>query len=279
MTLILNASSSALRPSAGRASSERKKRPVVDNCLPGITLQGTAGDDRLIGTADSDKLRGREGNDRLEGRGCRDRLFGQAGNDRLEGGGGRDRLFGGNDDDRLNGGIGNDTLVGGDGQDRLNGGAGRDTLRGNTNIDLLTGGGGADNLDGGGGNDTLRGDSGADQIAGGGGDDLIVGGFGADQLTGGSGNDRFFYNSIAEGVDRIRNFDARNDKIDLSEIFKNSKYNTDNRFRDYLVVVKADRDTIIRIDADGENGDRPFVDICRLVRQDFSNVGRSNFVL
>ena len=55
---------------------------------------------------------------------------GGAGNDRLIGGKGNDRLIGGAGDDRLNGRRGDDVLNGGSGDDNLNGGRGDDRLIG-----------------------------------------------------------------------------------------------------------------------------------------------------
>jgi len=242
-------------------ATSRKKNSNKNDCKPGVTLQGSSGPDELTGTADSDTIRGQGGNDRLSGLGCRDKLYGQSGND------------------QLNGGSNNDKLEGGDGQDQLKGGGGKDTLRGGSQSDLLVGGNGDDDLGGGNGPDTLRGDDGDDRIVGGGGNDVIVGGFGDDRLTGGGGKDRFVYNSVSEGQDRIIDFDTDEDKIDLSNIFKSSKYNDSNQFRDYLVVVKDNSDTLIRVDPDGEKGDKLFTTICRLVDTNFDDVKKSNFIL
>ncbi len=249
--------------STGRAAASRagRKQRATNNCQPGIQLEGSSGRDELTGTADSDRIRGRGGNDRLLGLGCRDRLLGQAGDDRLEGGADNDRLEGGDDNDRLFGDRGNDTLIGGKGSD------------------LLIGGSGEDNLGGSNGNDILRGGNGSDRIAGGDGDDVIVGGFGADRLTGGDGNNRYLYSSTSEGRDRIVDFDTDDDKIDLSRILNDSKYNDSNQFRDYMVIVNDGNDTLIRVDPDGENGDLIFRTLVRLVDVDFADVKRSNFVL
>ncbi|MGB4497489.1 MAG: cadherin-like domain-containing protein [Methylococcaceae bacterium] len=53
-------------------------------------------------------------------------INGTKGNDKLVGGNGNDSLFGGNGDDKLNGGAGNDWLTGGKGDDVLTGGTGSD---------------------------------------------------------------------------------------------------------------------------------------------------------
>ena len=98
-------------------------------------LRGLSGDDRIIGSTDSELIQGNADNDTLNGEGGNDtivgglgadRLFGQNGNDVLEGRPGNDFLFGGN---------GNDLLEGGQGRDRFNGGAGNDTFTGGAGID------------------------------------------------------------------------------------------------------------------------------------------------
>ncbi len=89
--------------------------------------------------------------------------------------------------------------------------------------DLLRGARKADRFDGGGGADTLRGGEGADRLLGGRGDDLLSCGGGADHLTGGAGDDiltggaqadRFVFGTGA-GQDRITDFQAGLDRIDL----------------------------------------------------------------
>lgn len=85
--------------------------------LFGGTVNGTGGEDTLIGLL---------GNDTLNGLGGHDTLFGALGNDKLFGGDGNDYLVGGLGDDKLEGGAGNDDLNGGINNDRLTGGTGAD---------------------------------------------------------------------------------------------------------------------------------------------------------
>lgn len=123
------------------------------------------------------------------------------GNDILRGRGGDDDLFSGD---------GDDTMFGGTGADMLNGGKGRDTLNGGIGKDILRGESGADNLSGQNGNDRLF---------GGGGRDVLDGGKGRDLLVGGGGSDRFIF-ADNYGNDRIKGFDANDnkEKIDLSAV-------------------------------------------------------------
>ncbi|MEL6224410.1 MAG: Ig-like domain-containing protein, partial [Cyanobacteria bacterium J06627_8] len=156
------------------------------NPNPGLTpsgttaLEGTPGDDRLVGGADADVIRGLGGNDRLRGRGGDDRLIGGRGNDRLAGQSGNDTLLGGGGNDRLLGSSGNDSLRGGGGRDRLSGGGGNDVLRG---------GGGNDILDGGSGNNTLTGNGGADIF-------VLRRGAGLNTITDFRGSDRLQLNGL-----------------------------------------------------------------------------------
>ena len=81
-----------------------------DSLNPGVSLQGTSGDDDLTGSSGNDSL------------------YGGAGNDQLFAGDGNDQLFGGAGNDDLNGGAGNDTLDAGSGENVITTGAGGDTI-------------------------------------------------------------------------------------------------------------------------------------------------------
>src|ERR1051326_1404819 len=61
----------------------------------GVTINGSAGNDTLIGGGESDHLFGGDGNDVLNGLGGRDFEYGEAGDDSVRGGGASDRLDGG----------------------------------------------------------------------------------------------------------------------------------------------------------------------------------------
>ena len=82
------------------------------------------------------------------------------------------------------------------------------------------GGGGDDQLIGGSHADVLFGDNGNDRLNGAGGKDTLSGGSGFDTLTGGPGRDQFVFETDldpAHNVDRITDFTANVDKIDLND--------------------------------------------------------------
>lgn len=238
----------------------------------GIVRNGTPGNDVLRGTNGNDTIRGGAGNDRIFGLGGDDLLEGNNGNDRILGGDGRDRLFGNNGRDFVNGEAGNDSIFGNVGNDRLLGGGGRDTL---------DGGAGNDNLNGGRDNDRLSGAGGNDSITGGQGNDRLVGGLGDDLLDGGEGNNLFVYDSLAERGDQINDFNDDADVIDLRSIFLDrNKYSNRDRFDRYVIIVREEEEiTLIRVDSDGENGDRPFVTLATLEGVAFDSIGSNNFVV
>ena len=86
-------------------------------------------------------------------------------------------------------------ISGGSGHDSIIGSAGNDDIRGNNGFDVLHGGAGNDILQGGGANDfgsaedEEHGLDGRDTLYGGTGDDRLAGGSGSDWLYGGGGND------------------------------------------------------------------------------------------
>ena len=107
---------------------------------------GTAGADRIRGTAGPDLLFGLGGRDRISGRGGDDLLCGGGGADRLDGGAGNDVVIAGRGNDRVAGGAGNDHVRGDGGSDRVIGGAGDDVLRGGPRADVFRPAPGSDRL-------------------------------------------------------------------------------------------------------------------------------------
>ncbi|TAZ44281.1 calcium-binding protein [Rhizobium leguminosarum] len=152
-------------------------------------IEGTDGDDRLLGTPWQDVILARGGDDFVYGREENDIIFGGAGNDTLFGGDGDDLLSGEDGGDQLFGGRGNDTLFGGSSDDSLFGEEGNDSLIGGTGNDLLSGGSGDDRLFGEEGDDTLLGEGGIDLLDGGAGDDSLAGGGHNDTVDAGAGDD------------------------------------------------------------------------------------------
>jgi Ca2+-binding RTX toxin-like protein len=102
-----------------------------------------------------------------------------------------------------------------------------DTLTGDALENTLLGRGGNDVLRGRSGDDTLDGGTGKDTLNGGSGNDVIKGLAGRDVLSGGDGADRFDFDSVNHSGptstkrDTIKDFNASEDKIDLSTIDAN----------------------------------------------------------
>lgn len=105
---------------------------------------------------------------------------------------------------------GDDILIGTNGRDRILGLGGNDEILGLKQRDVLKGGAGQDTLNGGSGNDKLFGGNGVDVLTGQKGNDVLHGGGGADIFV--------FYGTF--GKDKIRDFNANNNRedIDLSGV-------------------------------------------------------------
>jgi Ca2+-binding RTX toxin-like protein len=184
-------------------------------------------------------IEGTIGNDTLVGDISDDQIYGLDGQDLLYGGGGNDLLVGGNGNDMLNGEAGADIMDGGDGSDTYYVDNSGDTIveteaDGDTDIvhvsatyfDLgsayveqvyysemgnatLLGSAGNNFLSSSTGNDWLDGKGGNDWLFGGGGDDHLVGGAGNDELDGWKGNDTM----IGGPGDDIYHVDSASDVV------------------------------------------------------------------
>lgn len=211
----------------------------------------TNGDDDLTGTAGIDFIHAGAGDDQIDGAAGHDMLYGGRGHDTIEGGEGDDRLYGQDGDDILLGGAGTDHLIGGLGHDLLDGGAGVDrmtggvgddtyrvniagdrvveladegidtveadisyTLRDNLENLVLTEAAGYSRGAGNALDNVITGNSATNRILGGAGDDVITGGGGDDWLYGEAGADRFVFGARS-GHDRIGDFTAGEDRIEL----------------------------------------------------------------
>ncbi|MEH2401731.1 DUF4347 domain-containing protein [Nostoc sp.] len=137
-----------------------------------------------------------------------------------------------NSADVINGQEGDDYINGLSGNDLLRGGTGNDTLVGSAGDDILIGGKGSNNLSGGAGNDILLvGDYDADYSS----DDQEQN----DILYGGSGNDQFIYQSYSTN-NIIIDFNQSEDKLVLTNVFKNRGYTGNNPIADgYLQFVQS----------------------------------------
>jgi len=89
-------------------------------------IQGTSGDDVLIGSENPDLIFGLSGNDLIDGKDSHDCIFAGEGNDVIYGSDGHDTIRGGFGGDILKGQLGSDVLYGGNGSDIIDGGEDRD---------------------------------------------------------------------------------------------------------------------------------------------------------
>lgn len=177
----------------------------------GLVLNGTLGNDLLVGSVEGDTIRGDAGNDTLQGGAGDDLLYGDAGNDSMIGGAGDDSYYVDSTGDRvveqlgdgvdsvfstvsltLSANVENLTLLG----------AGNLTARGNDLANTITGNVGANQLYGADGNDTLIGGDANDVLRGDAGDDSMVGGLGDDSYYVDTVGDVVFENAN-EGTDRV----------------------------------------------------------------------------
>lgn len=131
-------------------------QPGAPGAAGGKTINGTIGNDTLVGTPFADVINCGAGNDKVRGGGGNDVINCGSGNDRISGGAGKDRILGGSGNDKLAGGPHNDRLVGGSGNDVLRGQGGKDRLFGGSGRDVLVRGAG-DRLVGGAGKDRIVG--------------------------------------------------------------------------------------------------------------------------
>lgn len=181
-------------------------------------INGTAGNDTLIGTVAADVISGFDGADILDGGADRDTLRGGAGMDQLIGGLGDDFLDGGTEADFMAGGLGNDSYIVDNAGDVVSEkpNEGIDSVQASVDYVLtadvetltllgslgISGGGNAlgNTITGNGGSNYLSGFGGDDIIIAGGGNDVIDGGTGSDQMSGGAGDDVFTVDAAGDVV-------------------------------------------------------------------------------
>ncbi|MGZ8271305.1 MAG: calcium-binding protein, partial [Methylophilus sp.] len=191
----------------------------------GFDLDGTTGNDTIVGTNITDRINGLGGVDQLSGGYGNDVIHGGLGNDVIYGdflnvnqNDGYDELYGDEGNDTLVGGGGADIMYGGLGDDlylvenvsdevRENLNEGTDTVQANIsytlandveNLTLL----GSDNLD-------ATGNALDNDLVGNSADNTLTGGLGNDVLVGGLGNDVYHFN-LGDGEDIIVDTDGIN---------------------------------------------------------------------
>jgi Ca2+-binding RTX toxin-like protein len=215
-------------------------------------LEGTIGNDFLVGGAGSDVILGNEGNDVIYGGAGNDLIAGGAGNDNIDSGIGADTVS------FFNSPVGVVLDLGTDNQNipitAIDGFGTTDTL---LHIENIQGSSFGDKITGDNNDNHLYGLEGKDLLSGGAGNDTISGGSGADTLTGGAGADRFVYQAVGDsGVgaanrDTITDFGGSNggfDVVDLSAIVQ--QFSSDHTTFNYLgtTAFSATRTSQARFD-------------------------------
>jgi len=195
-----------------------------------------------VGTSGADNLAGTTGNDTLSGLGGNDTISGQAG------------------DDLIKGGSGNDVLDGGTGYDTLDLSDGTAAVKVDLLAKTVTGGTGSDSVTmfervvGSGFNDTMSGDDATNVLLGGAGSDRLVGRGGDDKLFGEAGADTFVVDKLGTGTDRVVDFKAIEDKIDLTPMIDVLKAAGKTLPANGLSFVQVGTSTEVRVDVDGPTG-------------------------
>ena len=170
----------------------------INGSVGNDNLLGTTGDDTIIGLAGNDVINGSSGQDRIYGGDGDDTIIGAAGSDWMDGGAGIDTLSYANADSGVTILLFNSVAMGGHADndvflnfENIRGSAFDDVLIGDDTPNLLIGGPGNDVLGGGGDDDMLEGQQG---------DDLFPADDGADFLNGGAGIDTVDYGNSNEAV-------------------------------------------------------------------------------
>lgn len=208
------------------------------NWIIGSRINGTDGDDLLIGGTVDDEIYGFGGNDLLNGGAGIDTMYGGSGNDRYVIDNSSDlavEFVGGGDDWALTSvsyalptGSEIETL-----STTASGSTAALALTGNEFGNSIYGNAGPNVIEGGGGNDYLVGVEGADTLSGGPGNDWLEGGAGAD----------VYVFSGTPGNDAIIGFETGADRLDFSAY---------GITQDQLTTTSNGGDTIISVDTNSD---------------------------
>ena len=245
-------------------------------------LNGSSGDDTLVGGADNDDISGSDGSDSL---------FGGAGNDGISGGDGLDTLDGGAGDDRLSDNDSIGVFLGGAGDDRLtmehrarrtdgsllmDGGDGNDVLI----ATILIAGSGRATLSGGAGNDeiSIGGDLGAVIDAGAGDDIVSISSSRSNPLkqpvilTLGSGRDTANLGTpVGQSVLTITDFETGDggDRFNLNLSGVPDDWDESNPFgQGYVRLRQIGADVVLEADIDGSGTTAVMVEVARFLNAD-----------
>ena len=184
--------------------------------------------------------------------------------------------------DRLKGTAQKDTLVGTKWRDVIRGLGGNDRIEAGSGNDLVKGGSGKDRIDGSNGRDRLLGNDGNDRLTGGKSNDILIGAQGNDILIGNQGRDLFVFQTLAEGVDRITDFSALQDRIDLRAIFTGAAFGGTSpfdRLTQFVQLVQVGANTEVQVDTDGSGVGTSFTTLATLLNVTSTTIGSRNFVI
>ncbi|MEB3360378.1 MAG: putative Ig domain-containing protein [Synechococcales bacterium] len=189
-----------------------------------------------------------------------------------------DILNGLKDADTIRALEGADLVMGKGGDDLIQGNDGKDILFGDEGNDQLWGGRNRDKLHGGTGNDKMWGNGGHDVLFGNDGNDTLYGGMGRDRLIGGAGSDTFVYTKRSDRRDLITDFQVGTDQIDLSRLLKSLKISETNVLGNIVQLQQRSDRTLVRIDADGSEGNQSAFTLVALKGVSASDLQASDFV-
>ncbi|SDE53116.1 Hemolysin-type calcium-binding repeat-containing protein [Paracoccus isoporae] len=170
--------------STGEGEEYGEARTLLDMISGRVTTGSSLASDSILTNGDHASLPASQGGDELIGTNLADTIIGTGFSDYIEG-------------DPVGEAVGDDVLLGGGGDDWINAGAGNDAVSGDTGDDTIFGGAGADTLLGGAGDDEIH-----------------IGAL--DHVDGGAGHDVLILDRTEEGVATISNFDASQDRIQIT---------------------------------------------------------------